>query len=214
MGLVLCLLLVEGELRAPRASLSATRLVALGICRILKEGKRHLLRRNSSICVVKAGHSSGENIIFTNWEQSVAKTTSEKSRVVMHCIAHIKASHSACRADKFLRRFIAPIIFSSDPTSLQNHPCPVNLSFSFQAPSIKQIFDCPDACHSKFCGPKTYLSGSVVWASAHTSLSTSTYLSISWGFPSLLLKTLLFLFFQMYHIIHGKLLKSCSFGNL
>ena len=108
----------------------------------------------------------------------------------MHSRAHIKTSHLACKADKLLRRFIAPIIFPSDPTCLQNHPCPENLSFSFYAPSIKQTLDCPDACQSRVCGPETCLSGIVLWATFHTSLSASATLSISWIFPSLLLKTL------------------------
>ena len=132
----------------------------------------------------------------------------------MHSIAHIKALHSACKADKLLQRFIGPIIFSSVTTPLQNQPCPENLSVSFRAPSIKQTFKCPDDCQSKVCGTICCRTGIVSWASVHTSLSSSAILKISYGFPSLLLKTFLFLFFQMYHNIHGKLLKSYSSGNL
>ena len=77
-----------------------------------------------------------------------AKITSEKFRVFMHSIAHIKASNYACKADKILRIFIAPIVFSSEQLVLQNHPCLENLSCALHAPSTKQTLDCADESQS------------------------------------------------------------------
>ena len=53
--------LAEGELLAPRASLSAIVLYALGICMILKLEMKVLLRQNSSMCLAKAGQSLGDD---------------------------------------------------------------------------------------------------------------------------------------------------------
>ena len=59
-------IIAEGEFLAPRASLSAIVFCAFEIYLIIKLGKKVLLRQNSSMCVANAGHSSGEDTIFTN----------------------------------------------------------------------------------------------------------------------------------------------------
>ena len=131
----------------------------------------------------------------------------------MHSIAHIKAWYYACKADMLLRRFIDSIIFSSVTTTLHEPTMSRELISFLPCTIYRQTLECPDDCQSKVCGTIYCLARIVSWAYAHTSPSTSATLRISCGFSSLLLKTLLLLFFQMYHNIHGKLLKSYSFGN-
>ena len=43
-------------------------------------------------------------------ENNPSHATSENSRIFMHSIAHISASHSACKGDRLLQIFIAPIV--------------------------------------------------------------------------------------------------------
>ena len=125
----------EGELLAPRASLSAIVFCTLGICQILKLGKKVLLRQNCSMCVTKAGHFSGDDTIFTSWKKSVASTTYENCKVFMHSIAQINASHSTCKGVMLRLRFIAPIVTPYESLARQYQPWPVKTTCSLQAPS-------------------------------------------------------------------------------
>lgn len=84
-------------------------------------GEESITASKFSICVEKVGNSSGDDIIFTNWEQSVVNTTSRNWKVFIHSIAQIRASHSTCKGDRLHHTFIAPIMTSVKPTFWQYH---------------------------------------------------------------------------------------------
>ena len=89
-----------------------------------------------------------------------------------------------------------------NPSKVLNQPCSENISFSFQETSVKHHLPKIDG---KFvistCG--TLLCSFNTCASAQSIDYVSAKLSVSLGSISRLLKTLLFVPFQMYHNIHA-----------
>ena len=119
----------------------------------------------------------------------------------MHSIARSCAFISAWRGETVARTFLTPIK-PSNPSKVLYHPWPEKISSSFQEPSVKHHFPRIDgrviASTSGifFCSFKIYVS---------TQSIDSVYASlrVSLGSISRLLKTLLFMHFQMYHSIHA-----------
>lgn len=74
-----------------------------------------LLLMNSFRCIEKAGYSTGVDTIFTNFEQFVVKVIVVLCCAIIQCMAQINASSSACRGERILRRFFAPIADPSTP---------------------------------------------------------------------------------------------------
>lgn len=124
---------------------------AFGICWIAKFWKYSLHRENSSMCVVKAGNSIGVGTIFTNCEQSIANITYEICKVFMHCIAQNKASHYACKCDRLLRIFMAPIIVSLVIPFLQKPTLSCKDIMSFLGSICKAPIDIFETQYVKMC---------------------------------------------------------------
>ena len=146
----------------------------------------------------KAGHSYGSETIFTNWEQSVAKITVNFLRFVIQSIAQMRAFISEWSGDWLALVFLPPI----KPSTFQCVILPLSrIDFLiFHDPSVKhhlpgiystiastsnRVWLIP--CVSELC------------ASAQSNDSFSANLRVSIGSISKLLKTLLFLPFNMYH---------------
>ena len=120
---------------------------------------------------------------------------------LIHFIAHSSASISACRGERLARTFLAPIS-PLKPSKVLNQPCHENISFSFQEPSVKHHLPGIDGkIVISTCG--TLLCSFNTCASAQSIDYVSAKLSVSLGSISRLLKTLLFLHFQMYHNIYA-----------
>ena len=119
----------------------------------------------------------------------------------MHYIAHSSASISAWRDERLARTFLAPNS-PSKPSRVLSQPCPEKISFSFQEPSVKHHLPVIDGrvVTSMCC---TFLCSFNICVSAQSVVSVSAKLSVSLGSMSRLLKTLLFLPFQIYDSIHA-----------
>ena len=150
--------------------------------------------------IFQTGHSSGSETIFTNWEQCVANVTWNWRKFLLHSIAQSSASISAWRSERLARTFLAPNS-PSNPSRVLNQSCPEKISFSFQEPSVKHHYPGIDGrvVTSMFC---TFLCSFNICTSAQNVDYVSAKLSVSLGLMSILLKTLLFIHFQIYHSIH------------
>lgn len=119
----------------------------------------------------------------------------------MHSITHSNASISTWKGEREARIFFAPIK-SSNPYKVLYHPWPEKISFSFQKPSVKHYLPGIDGRIVVFtCGVLFWLFNICTSAQSFDFISAS--LRVSRGSTSRLLKTLLYLLFQMYHSIYA-----------
>ena len=119
----------------------------------------------------------------------------------MHSIAQSSVSIPAGRGERLARTSIAPIS-PSNPSKVLSQPCPEKISFSFHEPSVKDHLPRIDGrVVTSMCG--TFLCSFNICASAQSVDFVSAKLSVFLGSMSRLLKTLLFLHFQIYHSIHA-----------
>ena len=123
-------------------------------------------------------------------------------KFLIHSITQTRASISEWRGERHVLTFLAPNKPSS-PSNVLNHPCPEKKSLSFQEPYVKHhLFVVPKS--GLTCTSHVNLWSLITYASANSVDSTSANRSVSLGSTSMLLNTLLFRPFQMYHNIQAK----------
>ena len=160
-----------------------------------------------TIFLVSKPYSPIKNNLLQMWHE-----TDVNSSYIF--IAHMKASTSEWRGDKLDRVFLPPIN-PSKPSDILYQPCPKWISLSFYNPSVKHhlpgmvgsVVASPSLCATVFCVIETC-------AYVQSKDFVSTNLSVFLRSTSILLKTLLFFPFEIYHNIHANWWSSILGENL